>query len=392
MKTNNVLVCLSILIFIPLFSFAQENHKAAASSTELDSYFAKVIKENDFVGLGACFIKDNKIIWQNSFGYAELEQKKPVAVTDIFQIASLSKVVTATALMQLYEKGLFNLDDDINNYIPIKVRNPNFPDNPITFRMLLTHTEAFDDLLPMGNKIVLGVAGDHPIPLTEYVEELFTPGGKYYSADYFAKHEPGSRYAYSNIGFSLIGYLVEKISGQDFEEYCRDNIFIPLEMNNTSWHLKGLDTSRVVYGYGFRGNETDVFKKSNHFGTPGYPEGNLRTTMQDFANLILAFLNNGEFKGYSLLKPGTVDLMLTPQVMNIPSRTNKAVDMALTWVYLKEQDCYSMNGFSGSIFTNAVFSMKEKTGIIYFFTGIRMRTMPVSTQITDFMLSYLKNL
>jgi hypothetical protein len=157
-------------------------------------------------------------------------------------------------------------------------------------------------------------------------------------------------------------------------------------MNNTSWHLRGLDTSRVVFGYGFRGNDTDVFRKSNHFGIPGYPEGNLRTTMQDFANLILAFLNHGTFKEYSLLKPETVDLMLTPQVKNIPSRSNKAVDMALMWVYLKDLDCYSMNGFSGSIFTNTVFSMKDKTGIIYFFTGIRMRTMPVSNQITDTML------
>jgi CubicO group peptidase (beta-lactamase class C family) len=158
MKTINVLVYLSVFFLIPLISFGQEINTAAASITpaaELEAYFSKTVMENDFVGLGACLIKDNKIVWQNSFGYAELEQKKPVAVTDIFQIASLSKVVTATALMQLYEKELFGLDDDINNYIPIKVRNPNFPDKPITFRMLLTHTEAFDDVLPAGNKISL---------------------------------------------------------------------------------------------------------------------------------------------------------------------------------------------------------------------------------------------
>jgi CubicO group peptidase (beta-lactamase class C family) len=287
---------------------------------------------------------------------------------------------------------LVKLDDDINDYIPITIRNPNFPDKPITFRMLLTHTGSLEDVtstglkIPQGVKYPRGVVGDSDIPLRELVEDLFTPGGKYYSAEYFSKSEPGTKYSYSNFAFSLIGYLVEKIAKEDFSEYCKENIFRPLGMNNTGWRLRDLDTNRIVFGYGFPANDSVLsYKKVRHFGEPGYPAGNLRTTLHDFAKFISAFIDKGKHKEYQLLKPQTVDLMLSPQgVKNIPTRSFKIIDIGLTWLIndVEGVQLYTMNGFSGSIFTDVFFSVKDRIAFMFYYTGISMKNMVGMVEIT----------
>jgi len=406
MKTKVFFLHVILFIHFLFYSLSagQENNKdkdfVNTASYELDTYFKNMLNAQNFVGLGACLIKGEKIVWDGYYGYSNLEERTPLTKGAIFHLASLSKTVTATALMQLYEKGFFKLDDDINNYISIKVRNPNFPEKPITFRMLLTHTASLEDVLPNGLKIPKGVeyphgvSGDPNISLSQLVKELFTPGGKYYSAEYYSACEPGTKYSYSNFAFSLIGYLVEKIAKKDFSEYCKANIFQPLEMNNTGWFLRELDTTRVVFGYNFPTNDSLItYNKVQHFGEPGYPAGNLRTTMQDFSNFIAVFINNGKYKDYQLLKPETVALMLSPQgVKTIPSRSFKVVDIGLTWLIneVEGAQLYSMNGFSGSIFTNAYFSHKEKLGIIYFFTGITMKNMMSTVEITKNLYNSIK--
>jgi CubicO group peptidase (beta-lactamase class C family) len=282
----------------PVFGQNVIDRSIHINGTDLDNYFNNIILQYNFVSLGACLIKDDKIIWNGAYGYADRELKKQLKTDDIFHLASLSKTITATALMQLYEKELFNLDDDISTYIPVKVRNPNFPEKPISVRMLLTHTGGFADVMSTGNKLSLGTAGDCEIPLSVFIKELFTPGGKYYSEDLFSKDEPGTKYSYSNISFSLIGYLVEVLSGQDFSEYCKKNIFIPLEMKNTGWFLRDIDTSRLIWGYGYHGNfdSTAEYSKGGRFGIPGYPEGLLRSTLEDLLHFISAFMNEGNIQ------------------------------------------------------------------------------------------------
>lgn len=391
-----MLMYVSVLFICSSVTSAQEKKEdkklTNTISSELDGYFKSMMKTQNYVGLGACLIKGDKIVWDGYYGYANLGEKTPLTKDNIFQLASLSKTVTATALMQLYEQGLFKLDDDINDYMKLKVRNPNFPDKPITFRMLLTHTGSLEDVMstglkiPEGIKYPRGVAGDPHIPLNELEEELFTPGGKYYSVEYFSKSEPGTKYSYSNFAFSLIGYLVEKIAKVDFSEYCKEHIFRPLKMHNTGWFMRGLDTNKIIYGYGFPTNDSIAsYRKVVHFGEPGYPAGNLRTTMTDFAKFVSAFINKGKYDNYQLLKPQTVALMLTPQgIKNIPTRSFPIIDIGLTWLIndIEGEQLYSMNGFSGSIFTNAVFSPKDRIGMIYFYTGITMKNMPAMLEIT----------
>jgi CubicO group peptidase (beta-lactamase class C family) len=382
--------------FCVVFVLAQETKDSTISSgnylSDFDTFFRNILSTQKYVGLGACLVKNEKIIWEGYYGFSNLEEKTQLGRENIFPLMSLSKTVTTFALMQLYEKGLFDLDDDINNYISIKVRNPNFPDMPITFRMLLTHTASFEDVLSTGLKIPQNVPrpqsslGDSEMTLEEYIREILSPEGRFYSTDYYSQNKPGIKYSYSNIAFSLLGYLVEKIAKKDFSEYCKEEIFHPLEMKNTSWHLRGLDTSRVIFGYSFSPDDSiPNYRKAKHFGEPGYPAGMLRTDMDDYIKFINVIINEGRYEDKQLLKPETIRTMLTPQnITNIPSRAFKTIDISLCWLISKIENAvlYNMNGFSVSFFMNTYFSKKDKSAIIYYFSGINMKNMEAVTEIT----------
>jgi CubicO group peptidase (beta-lactamase class C family) len=359
--------------------------------TDLDEFFAKTIASQKYVGLGACVLKKDRMVWEGYYGYADRERMLPLGKENIFQLASLSKVVTAFAAMILCEQGKIGLDDDVNSHLPFRVVHPVFPDIPITFRMLLNHTAGFADVTPTGLRVPKDVGrppsavGDSPMSLEEYVRQLLVPGGKYYSTEYFGETEPGTQYSYSNIGYALLGYLVEKISGEDFAEFCRKNIFTPLGMRDTGWHLRDLDTTRVVFGYNFSPNDSvPNYRKVHHFGEPGYPSGMLRTSTHDFGKFLMVLLNGGRYGDVTLLKPETVALMLSPQGMkNISSRTYRVLDRSLAWniIQFRDSELYTMNGFSGSIFADAYFSVKGGFAIFYYFTGINMKNMAAVPEI-----------
>jgi CubicO group peptidase (beta-lactamase class C family) len=147
---------------------------AALDTTELDSFIVEIMESEHIPGLAACAIKDGEIIWTGAYGYAYVENETKVADTTLFTLASVSKTITATALMQLWENGWFDLDEDINNFLPFEVTNPNCPDTAITFRMLLTHTSS----IAGNSEISLSwfVTGDYPMPLSEVMHEFFVPG------------------------------------------------------------------------------------------------------------------------------------------------------------------------------------------------------------------------
>jgi CubicO group peptidase (beta-lactamase class C family) len=130
-------IALLLLIFCTLCG--------SVRSQEIDSLINSVLIKHNLVGLSVAFVKDNRIIYNKGFGLANIEKGIPVDDSTRFRIASVSKCITALSLMTLYDKGLFRLDDDISNILGYKVRNPYFPDQPITVRMVLKHTSSLND-------------------------------------------------------------------------------------------------------------------------------------------------------------------------------------------------------------------------------------------------------
>ena len=130
----------SRLLFLSLITVLLSSCEKDVPKHDIDVEIQKVMAENDLPSVSACVIKDNTITWKQSYGYCDKENQVEATDETIYHVASISKLAIATAIMQLEEQGLINIDNDINNYIPVSIRNPRFPDTPITIRMLLTHT------------------------------------------------------------------------------------------------------------------------------------------------------------------------------------------------------------------------------------------------------------
>ena len=291
--------------------------KLSNFSFDIDSLITTTMNNYHIPGLSACLVRDGEIIWKGAYGYADIENNKPVTDSTLFMIASLSKPFTGTALMQLWEADLFELDDNINDYLnEFQVHIPNHYNDTITFRMLLTHTSSIDDNWTVLDNLTFW-GGDSPVPLDSFLINYFTPGGIYYNtALNFVNSAPGTVYHYSNIGVTLVAYLVETLSNIPFEQYCQDSLFSPLGMNETSWFLSNLDTNHIALPYYYSGGN---YHSYGHYGFPIYPAAGLRTSAAQLACLIIAFMEKGQIDGNRILDSSTVDLMTTVQFPELNS-------------------------------------------------------------------------
>jgi len=227
---------------------------ARYDSAGLDAFIRDIMTTEHLPGCAIWISKNGQVIWQQNYGYARLEDSMPVTNTTIWTLASISKTVTGTAIMQLWERGVFDLDDDVNDYLPFEVRNPRFKDIPITFRMLMTHTSSIRYNITINGPLI--IHGDSPIPLGEYLENYLAPHGIYWQGWNYDVHAPGTNYEYSNVGICLLGYLVE-VMEDSFPVHCQDSIFKPLNMNKTSWFLADLNEQHLAMGYEWNGSQYD---------------------------------------------------------------------------------------------------------------------------------------
>ena len=282
----------------------------------VDDRLLKLMREGKVPSLAAGIVVNDTLVW--SAGYGEQSD-----LDTVYIVGSVSKVFTATAVMQLYEKGLVDLDADINDYIPFSVRNPRFPNTVITVRMLLTHSSGLAtdvsnqtlwdldaDLLKWSNDN-LGTnftIWDSRPSLGEFLDESLNPSGTYYSEDNWVVTGP-SNFWYSNTGFLLLGYIVEQITNQSFPEYVQQNLLAPLDMQSTGYDYADF-AGRNAVPHDLKDDE--VFELPvytfNNFGA-----GGLRSTVGDLSNFLIAHMNEGSYKGSQILQPETVDLMQTSQ-------------------------------------------------------------------------------
>lgn len=275
-------------------------------TSALDPFFTQQMAAAKVPGLAVAVVGGGKIKWAKGYGYANVAEKKAVTPDTLFMLASVSKSVTAAALMQLIEdpaKGL-SLDQDINGKLPFSVRSTRFPTTPITYRMLLTHTASLIDSnyywsIAMPEPLT---QGDHPTSLLDF-EKTYVARN-----DSWSQSRPGTTYAYSNTGAALIGLLVERISGKNLQDYTKANIFDPIGMKESSWFLKGLDASHIAIPY-----DGNPLAPQSHYGYPDYPAGQLRTSAKQLARFLLVFAQKGQC-GVRLLKEATVAEIGKPQI------------------------------------------------------------------------------
>jgi CubicO group peptidase (beta-lactamase class C family) len=327
----------------------------------LDSFIVATMGTGHIPGLSACAINNGDIIWSGNYGYADIDQNIEPKDSTLFYLASVSKTFIGVALMQLWEQGLFNLDDDINQYLPWEVHNPYYPDSIITFRMLMSHTSAILDNMDLWY-VLVSWGYDYPMPLGEYLRNYLTPNGDYYYPDInFGNYVPGTVYNYSNAGAGLAAFLVERINPDSlsFEDYCQEHIFGPLGMNNSSWFLANLDLNDIAVSYYWDGYS---YVSRLQCGIPLYPAGQLRTSTDQLVRFLIAFMQHGQIGGTRILDSTTVDLMTTIQSGGF---------YGLFW-YWNMLGTRSVWGHEGGFFgsrTYMYYCREENTGVIVLTNG-----------------------
>ncbi|KPL08354.1 hypothetical protein AMJ86_00985 [bacterium SM23_57] len=345
-------------------------------SASLDSLIRYRMVENHIPGLASIALKDGQIVWNQSYGYAVLEDSTPFADSTLFYLASISKTSVAIALMQVWEQLSFSLDDDVGSHLGFPVRNPYYPDSVISIRMCMTHMSSINDNWDILDP--LNIQGDSPIPLGEFLEDYLVPGGIYYSQDNFNPWPPATQDDYCNIGAAICGYIVELLA-DSFPIWCHDSIFNPLSMHETAWFLSQLDTNNIAMPYHWDGA---AYIPYGHIGKPYYPCGTLRTSSRQLARLLTAFMQYGVIDDtVRILDSATVELMTTSQypILN--------PEQGLFWYkkYLDGRWIWGHQGWSHGIRGRIAFDWNNNTGSVVLTNGEDINSV---TQIAIALLNY----
>jgi CubicO group peptidase (beta-lactamase class C family) len=369
-------VCLTALLMIPVFALRdgpRSDPRPDRAAQELDDFFRAQVRHFGLASIGACILKENRIAWSGGFGWADVEKRRPATSQTTFNVGSVSKTVTLAAFMKLWEQGRCALDDDVDQYLAFPVRNPRFPDAPITIRMLLSFTAGIYDVDFQAGRNRLDVFSQSRDPdwgAGDDLREFLAPGGKYYSSENYFDFAPGDRYAYSNSSYALIGCVVERLAGRPFWDYCREALFVPLGMTDSSWRLADRDRDRVAFGYL---KESGVLRKEEPTTWSGYMDGGLTTTLEDIGHFLIMMMNRGRFDDRPILKPETVDAMLA--LKNPPGappgRGFPTLGRGFVWILsqIRDREIFQMNGFGPAFFAQVYFDPSRKTGGAFLTTG-----------------------
>src|SRR6266581_2243922 len=254
-------------------------------------------------GVLSAQLRDDRLFFAKGYGSADRQAGKPVsAQTTLFRIGSVSKLFTATAVLQLAEQGKLDLHADVNTYLKTFHLPATYPE-PITLAHLLTHTAGFEDR----------ETGLYPLTTSD-----LEPLGQWLAAHLPARvRPPGELTAYSNYGFALAGYIVEQVSGMPFEQYVEQYLFQPLGMRSSTFRqpLPASLAADLSQGYTY---SNGVYHPNPFDVVQGVPEGAMSTTATDMANFMLAQLQNGRFGSQHILQAVPANEMQTQQFTNDP--------------------------------------------------------------------------
>ncbi len=210
----------------------------AEVSADMKTFVVDTAKKYGATAVQGAIIKDGRPAYFFNYGQADKSENTAADNDTKFRVASLSKPTVAMTIMTLVDSGKLNLDADISNYLGYSVRNPNYPDVPITARMLMTYTSSifdstrFEDARDNGSSV----------PLKELLERK----------DSYTKSKPGEKYNYSNLGIAILADIAECITGQRFADYAKDVMFTPTEVGCSFFASELPDKSKLanIYRYG----------------------------------------------------------------------------------------------------------------------------------------------
>lgn len=334
------------------------NH--ALTPTDLETFFDGIIptqlERSDIAGATVLILKDGQVLLKKGYGYSDLEKKKLVDPdTSMFRLASISKLFAWTSVMQLAEQGKLDIDADINKYLDFQIA-PAFG-KPVTLRNLMTHTGGFEEEV---RDILLTDASQAPtlrdFLIANQPRRIFPPG---------------QISAYSNYGVGLAGYIVQRVSGEPYEQYVANHIFTPLGMTHSSFHqpLEAAHVPLVSEGYG---SSTDKPVVGFEIFNPA-PAGGVSSSAADMGRFAQALLNGGTLDSDSavsrgarpaqrILKPETIKLMWTRQFAASDALPAMCMGFYQTW-----RNGLHFIGHDGDLIAfHSMFHLEPKENLVIF--------------------------
>ncbi len=310
-----VLAGIGPLVAVPVSAVAEQVQRRsgqqwssdvdALGQETLDSLLRPVFidKMADFYVAGAAIavVHDGEIVYRGGFGDREVYWEVSVdPERTIFRIGSVTKVLTGVAVMQLVDRGLLDLDADVNDYLT-ELEVPRTFDEPVRVRHLLTHTAGFDQI----------GTGRRARSRAEV-----RPLGEFLAENLVRIRPPDEISTYDTYAITLAGYLVEQVSGLSYEEYLRRQIFEPLEMERSNITVPPTLEPDVAVGYEFRGEWFS--QRWEYMNTD--PASTVNATVVNMANFAIMLLQGGEFRGRRVLSEASARAMLTRQYTNHPEQ------------------------------------------------------------------------
>lgn len=318
------------------FETVKSNKFDYTKLAQIDTLVTKYINNRWLIGSSVIIVKDNQVAYYKGFGYADEATKKAMPANAIYRIMSQTKAITSLAIMQLFEQGKINLDQNISTLIPsfknptvLKTYNPNdssYTTTPakreVTIRDLLTHTSGID-YTAIGTPKMSAIYSKAGIPsgLGDFNTSLLSQMKVLGSLPLL--HEPGEKFTYG-LNTDLLGCIVEIVSGLSLEAYCQKYIFDPLGMKDTYFNVPASKATRLPTVYTENDNNkiiewSPTFRNIN----PNYPlmpktyfsgGAGLSSTAYDYAIFLQMLLNGGKYNGKQIIAPRTAEIMTSPQL------------------------------------------------------------------------------
>ncbi len=262
----------------PQFADAQRKQKLAAAFPEIERLFKSYMERQQPPGALLGVIIDGELVWVKAAGVREKTGNAPVTPETVFRIASMTKSVTAMAILKLRDDGKLSLDDPVSRYVPelAKLPYPTSDSQVLTVRHLLTHSEGFPEDNPWG---------DRQLAQSDETMRAWMKAGIPFSTS------PGTAFEYSNYGFAILGQIIAKASGRPYGDYVRDNILKPLGMNSSTFEMSSVPREHIALGYR---READTWKPEpilahGSFGAMGGLWTNAHDLTRYVAFLVAAF-------------------------------------------------------------------------------------------------------
>ncbi len=350
---TGILFSICCLMLLSFYSSAQADQAEAGIKA--------IMEQSKVMGLSVAVVKNNQVIYTHSFGYKNFETKEPLTDDCLFRIASISKSFSATSVMQLVQQKKLSLQTDLSELVGFKIRNPKYPETVITLEMALSHLSSINDSQGY------------------FTLDAINPAKNPNWANCYNAYEPGSQYQYCNLNFNMVGTIIEKLSGERFDQYVKHHVLDPLGLYG-GYCVDSLDRTRFasIYEYNkdsakfipspmaYAPRSAEIANYTMGYTTPIFsPTGGMKISATDLAKYMIMHSRQGKANGARIISRKSAASMQTAR----SAEEGYGLAIMTTDNLIAGKTLKGHTGVAYGLFSAMFFQPEEKFGIVVISNG-----------------------